>query len=107
MSDPNASDLTWEKVYTCNAGVDVSLLGSRLSLTADVYIRDTHDMLMPGKELPYVYGAASPRQNAANLRTKGYELSLSWNDKVNLYGSPLSYGVTLGFADSKTKIRAF
>lgn len=107
VSDPNASDLTWEKVYTCNAGVDVSLLGSRLSLTADVYIRDTHDMLMPGKELPYVYGAASPRQNAANLRTKGYELSLSWNDKVNLYGSPLSYGVTLGFADSKTKITKY
>lgn len=106
-SAPNSSDLTWEKVITYNAGLDLGFFNNRLSLTGDVYIRDTKDMLMAGKDLPAVYGAASPKANAANLRTRGYELTASWNDDFNLLGSPFHYGITLGFADSKTKITKY
>ncbi len=49
-------------------------------MTADIYVRDTKDMLMASKDLPNVYGASSPKTNAANLRTKGWEASISWND---------------------------
>lgn len=53
-------------------------------MTADIYVRDTKDMLMASKDLPNVYGASSPKTNAANLRTKGWEASISWNDSFNL-----------------------
>lgn len=107
VSAPNASDLTWEKAITYNLGLDLTLLNNRLTFTGDVFIRDTKDMLMAGRDLPAVYGASSPKQNAANLRTRGYELQLTWNDHFNLAKSPLNYGVTLNFADSRTKITKF
>ena len=107
VSAPNSSDLTWEKVLTYNAGLDIALFNNKLSFSADSYIRDTKDMLMAGKDLPAVYGASSPKANAANLRTKGYELSASWNDSFNVLSSPLHYGITLGFGDSKTKITKY
>ena len=79
-SAPNASDMTWETVITKNIGLDMGFLGNRLNVGFDAYIRDTKDMLMPGKTLPAVYGASSPKMNAADLRTKGWELSATWDD---------------------------
>ena len=50
---PTTADLTWEKAIHYNAGIDIVTLRNRLSLTADVYIRDTKDML--GRvALPYM-----------------------------------------------------
>ena len=48
---PTTADLTWEKAIHYNAGIDIVTLRNRLSLTADVYIRDTKDML--GRVLHY------------------------------------------------------
>ena len=64
-------------------------------------------MLVPGKTLPGVYGAASPKENAADLRTKGYELTLSWNDKFNLAGKPFTYGVSFALGDNISKITKY
>lgn len=75
---PVASDLTWEKTLQHDLGLDASFLEDRLVFTADAYIRDTKDMLTAGIALPAVYGASSPKMNAADLRTKGYELQLVW-----------------------------
>ena len=73
-------------------------------MTADIYVRDTKDMLMASKDLPNVYGASSPKTNAANLRTKGWEASISWNDSFNLKGKAFHYSVVLGLADNTTKV---
>lgn len=56
VSDPLSSSLTWETVSTYNWGLDLSLLDSRLTLTADVYIRDTKNMLTHSITLPSVFG---------------------------------------------------
>lgn len=37
-------------------------MNNRLNMTADIYVRDTKDMLMASKDLPNVYGASSPKQ---------------------------------------------
>ena len=84
LGDPIASDLTWETAQQWDLGLDVSMLGNRLNLTADVYIRDTKDMLTDGVALPGVYGADPPKMNAADLRTKGYELTVNWRDQFQL-----------------------
>ena len=52
LGAPVASDLTWETAQQWDLGLDVSMLGNRLNLTADVYIRDTKDMLTDGIALP-------------------------------------------------------
>lgn len=96
---PTNADLTWEKAIHYNAGIDISMLRNRLSFTGDFYIRDTKDMLGESVALPGVYGASAPRANSADLRSQGYELTLSWRDSHMVMGSKLSYGVTLTFND--------
>lgn len=96
---PTNADLTWEKAIHYNAGVDISTLKDRLSFTGDFYIRDTKDMLGESVALPAVYGASAPRSNSADLRSQGYELTLSWRDSHELLGERLSYGVVLTFND--------
>lgn len=107
VSDPNSQNLTWEKVYTNNIGVDLLFLNQRLSFTGDIYQRDTKGMLTKGKTLPAVYGASSPKENAANLRTKGWEIILSWKDKFNVANKPLSYSISLGLSDYTSKITKY
>ena len=51
---PQSGDLTWETIITKNLGLDLGFFGNRLTATADFYIRDTKDMLIPGTELPGV-----------------------------------------------------
>lgn len=104
---PVASDLTWEKTLQHDLGLDASFLEDRLVFTADAYIRDTKDMLTAGIALPAVYGASSPKMNAADLRTKGYELQLVWRDSFNLFGKPFHYSATASFSDYFTEITKF
>jgi TonB-linked SusC/RagA family outer membrane protein len=104
---PISDNFTWEKVSTVNVGADLSFLNNKLELNLDKYTRYTKNMLVPGKPLPGVFGAISPTANAADLKTNGWEVKLSWKDDVPVAGSPLSYNVTLALSDSKTFITRF
>lgn len=102
ISAPNSNSLTWETSYQYNVGLDLSMFKNRLDFTAEGYIRDTKNMLVQGNALPSVYGADAPKENSADLRTRGYELSISWRDQFMLAGSPFGYSVraTLSNYDS-------
>ena len=97
------ADLTWEKAIHYNLGLDLSTLRSRLNFTADFYIRDTKDMLGESSTTCCIWCFA-PRANSADLRSKGYELSLSWRDSHMVLGDRLSYGVTLTLNDYISEI---
>ena len=106
-SNPVAGDLTWEKVTTYDWGVDWSFLNNRLNFTGDYYIRRTTNMMMPGAALPGVYGVSAPKQNSADMRTNGWEISLRWRDRFTLAGRPFSYGVNGSIGDYKTVVTRF
>lgn len=74
-----SNSFTWEKVSTLDFGFDLGLFNNRLNLVFDWYRRDTKGMLAPGMELPGVLGAKAPMQNTADLRSKGWEISIDWN----------------------------
>ncbi|MDR2119892.1 MAG: TonB-dependent receptor [Tannerella sp.] len=109
MQAPGAApeSLTWETVRTVNGGIDLGFLNNRLDLTFDVYTRYTEGMLTQSKTLPAVYGTGSPQANAADLKTKGWELSVGWHDAVEVGGSPLSYNIRVMLADNKSWITHF
>lgn len=107
LGAPVASDLTWEKALQWDLGLDIAMFNNRLSLTGDVYIRDTKDMLTKGVALPGVYGASSPDMNDAELRTKGYELTVSWRDQFRLAGRPFEYSVGFNLSDYKSVITKY
>ena len=107
LSAPVSSGLTWERSIQSNVGVDMAFLGNKVEFSAEAYIRDTKDMLTAGEPLPAVYGASTPQENTADLRTKGYELSLSWRDSFKFAGKPLNYGASVVFSDYVSHITRF
>jgi len=64
-------------------------------------------MLTQGAQLPSVFGANEPDENAADLRTKGFEVSLKWKDQFNLGNKPFNYNVGFTLGDSRTHITKF
>ncbi|HEY9197253.1 MAG TPA: TonB-dependent receptor, partial [Mucilaginibacter sp.] len=100
-----STNLTWEKVQTKNIGIDYSLLNSKLSGSFDYFITDVKNMLVSGQPLPSVLGTGAPLRNAADLRTKGWELSINWRDR--LFDNQLSYNVTLGLSDASSTITRY
>lgn len=107
LSAPIASGMTWETAQQWDFGFDLTMLGNRLNLTVDGYIRDTKDMLTDGVDLPGVYGADLPDMNAADLRTKGYEITLNWRDRLTLGNKPFEYSVELNLSDYKSVITKY
>lgn len=105
--NPISPDLTWEKATTSNIGVDAEFFKSKLNLSLDAYVRKTTDMLIPGKVLPSVFGATVPTQNAGDLETRGFELSLSWRDDFKLAGKAFAYNASFIVSDYKAKITKF
>ncbi|MCQ2153009.1 MAG: TonB-dependent receptor [Bacteroidales bacterium] len=107
ISAPNSTDLTWETISQHNVGVDMALLDNRLTFTGEAYIRDTKDMLTAGIALPAIYGADSPKMNAADLRTKGYELSVNWRDQFTIGQHQFEYNIGVNFNDYVSHITRF
>ena len=99
-----SSSFTWETVNQIDFGFDAAFLRNRLSASFDWYRRNTKDMLTDGEVLPAVLGASVPRQNAANLKTVGWELSLEWNDRLT---NGLSYHVKGVLSDYQSTITKF
>lgn len=104
---PIPESLTWETAQTLDFGLDMSFLKGRLSFTGDYYIRKTLDMYTVGPTLPDVFGASSPKGNYAEMTTKGYEITVRWNDSFNLAGKPFNYGLKASLVDYKSIIDKF
>jgi len=96
-------NLTWETVISKNLGIDFSMLNNRIDVSFDVYTRDTRDMLT-NVTLPAVLGTNAPQQNAADLRTSGWETQITWRDKI---GSDWGYRVSLALSDWQTEITKY
>ena len=98
-----SGNFSWEKVYTLDFGVDFGFLDNRLSGSFDWYRRDTKDMLAPGMDLPWVVGASAAKQNAADLKTYGWELELAWRDRIKDW----DYRIGFNLYDSKSEITKY
>ena len=107
VSAPVSSGLTWERSVQTNIGLDMAFLNNRLEVSAEAYIRDTKDMLTAGMPLPATYGASTPKENVADLRTKGWELSIGWRDSFKLAGDRFNYGVSVVLSDFVSHITRF
>ena len=101
-----SSSLTWEQIYTKDVGIDVSLF-RKFDASFDWYQRDTKKMITYGAQLPSVLGAAQPLENAADLRTRGWELNLSYKDQFTLGGKPFYFTLRGNLWDNQTVITSF
>ena len=102
-----SADLTWETVTTADWGMDINFLENRLTATVDGYIRRTKNMLTAGAQLPNVLGTGVPLENAADLKTTGWNLTITWRDQFKLAGKPFNYNASFNIGDSRAWITKF
>lgn len=87
-------DLKWETTVQNNIGIDMSFFNGSLNLTADFYVKKTHDMLTIPPALDVAGENAAIWLNTGEMKNTGWEVSLgynspaygdfSWNGSVNL-----------------------
>lgn len=99
------SDIRWEKVTTKNLGLDLGLFSNKLFLTAEVYDKQTTDMiytvaLPPSSGMGGHNGEYTATVNIGEISNKGLELELSWNDKIG----QLSYSIGANASFNKNKV---
>ena len=94
-------DVHWDKSYKFNFGIDARFLKQRLSVTFDAYREWNREMLMNIAEtVPSTVGTTSASTNLGKMDSWGYELSLSWRDRI---GKDIKYhvGINTGYSDNK------
>ncbi|MBX6361429.1 MAG: TonB-dependent receptor, partial [Acidobacterium ailaaui] len=104
---PVPPELTWERTLSADGGIDFGLFNNQLTGSFDWYDRKTLDMLVAGPTLPAVFGAASPKANAANLDTKGWEFSIQWSDNTQVAGKTFTYSVGIVLSNFVSHITKF
>ena len=97
------ANYTWETVTTLDIGFDLNMFGNRLNAVFDWYKRDTKDMLSEGVELPSSVGAGAPLQNVADMTTKGWELAVTWRDRIGDW----NYSVGFNLYDHMSEITKY
>ena len=98
---------TWEKVTTADFGLDINMLNNRLTASFDYYMRYTNDMIV-SRTYPNTMGTSGGKENLANMRTNGWELSINWTDRIkDVLGSPLEYSVGVGISDASSTITKY
>nr|WP_294939647.1 TonB-dependent receptor [uncultured Prevotella sp.] len=90
----------WETSEQYNVGLDARFLRQRLSLTLDGYIKSTKDWLVPAPILATA-GTGGPVINGGDVKNKGIEVGLSWNDQI---GKDFVYSVGANFAYNHNEV---
>lgn len=94
-------DLGWEKTYMFDIGLDLRMFNNRLGFVFDYYNKDTKDILI-ALPVPMEYGLGNPKTNIGEVENRGWELELSWNDRINDF----SYGITANLSDNKNEVKS-
>ena len=93
-------DLTWETSEQLDLGFDARFLNNRLGVNFDWYKKTTKDWLIGGNPVD-IFGASPAAINGGDVENTGFELALTWNDKI---GKDFSYNVGVNFATNKNKV---
>jgi TonB-linked SusC/RagA family outer membrane protein len=96
--------ITWEKSRSYNVGVDSRFWDSRMSLTLDVFYRNTYDILGSRQEaIPTTFGATLPDENYQEINSHGFEIEVGYDGTAGGGATPIRYSVhgNLGYATNK------
>ena len=90
----------WETSEQYNVGLDARFLRQHLSLTLDGYIKSTKDWLVQAP-IRATAGTGGPVINGGDVKNKGIEVGLSWNDNI---GRDFTYSVGANFAYNHNEV---
>ncbi len=76
ISDLQNTELTWEKSYDANIGLDLKFLNNKINFTVDVYNRKIHDLL-GSLSTSGIGGQFNKTANYGKISSKGIEFSVT------------------------------
>ncbi len=98
LASMNNPDVTWEKAFKQDYGVDINFFDNRLRGVFDYYREHRTNILLQDKTNPVISGFYNslPYVNLGEVESWGYEVSLKWQDKIGdnfryWVGANLSY----------------
>lgn len=94
-------DLTWEKTYEINLGLDFGFFNNRINGAIDIYQRDAKDLIMQ-RQIPTTTGWTSIWDNIGWVRNRGIELSLN---TVNIQSKNWDWETNITFTKNTNKIQ--
>lgn len=75
-------NLTWEKSLNYNYGVDLAF-ANKINITAEYWTKKQTDILGPrNASVPSSFGGNMPAENYGEVHASGFELELTYNDKI-------------------------
>ena len=92
-------DVTWETSDQTDIGFDARLLNGRLGVTFDWYNKKTKDWLVQAP-ISGCIGTGAPYINGGDVRNRGYEIGLSWNDRIEDF----HYTANLNVSHNKNEV---
>lgn len=96
------ADLTWETSKQFDLGLDVSFFKKRIELIADVYRRDTRDLLL-NAAMPKFTGFPTAFRNIGAIRNQGLELTIN---TVNYKNTNFSWETNFNITFNQNKVLA-
>lgn len=88
-------DITWEVGTTYNVGLDFKFIQNRLSVEADAFYHKRTNMLISrNASLPEITGITLPRENIGEMKNRGVEMLVSWNDRIGEVDYYASFNMT-------------
>jgi TonB-linked SusC/RagA family outer membrane protein len=100
--------IKWEATDMYNIGLDLSLIGGRIDFTADVYNKQTEDMLLQLSVPSYLGGPnawediSAPYANVGKMENKGVDLSLTTH---NLRRANISWTTNFTFSLNRNMVK--
>jgi len=93
-------ELKWETTEEANIGLDLGFLNNKITVTAEVYRKNTRDLLLQA-DLPPSTGYGSAFKNIGSVRNEGLELTL--NTK-NINAKNFHWSTSFNIAFNRNKV---
>ena len=78
------NNLTWETSEQFDLGLDVNLFNDRLAMQFDWFEKRTFDLIQTqSMNWPSSIGLDAMLVNQGEVRNRGFEAAISWNDRIN------------------------
>lgn len=100
IGNPN---ITWEKSFKQNLGLDLYVLDNRLKFTVDLFKESRRDILINRLTIPLLTNLTSdilPVVNLGKVNNKGYEIEVEWNQTIDNF----NYWINANVSYAKNKI---
>lgn len=95
--------LQWESITSSGIGLDATFLKQRLNVEVDLYNKLTEGILTSPAIYLTMGVVGAPTKNTSDMRNKGIELSLGWNDHIGDF----RYAISANFSYNNNEVVSY